>query len=911
MDTSNFENKDVPNDQEFLIGNKEEVETLRFLLLQERDAKKNLEIELRALHEECEQLKEKLGKSRKKLTDIKKKRGIFSFNIKNIERALLDAAFPHLPSKIRVSLFPHVVEDITLIRESEFFEERWYLSQKPNAVPPGMDAASHYYLHGARLALDPGPRFSTRGYKDRHADVARNGINPLVHYVKYGAAEGREIVDSIGSSPVAVPDGTSDYVFENPVEPPAPMRMQMASADEPAFNWEHWKDMSLESGRDAVEFGGAIVGYLDQADAESVFAKFSPAASAFCILAGMNSDSAVSFKSAGGSDRRANLPNALNELSDAPGLSPVLHGEEGVISDIWYIGGHDLRVRFDADQSSEADGKIVRFFQAAADANLKLLAEVAVEAGKMCLQDVPLLGRLQPILVCVTTAEGALTGLHLIPFPTLCRGGLHYSELLAASEGRCYLDALAAYSGQLMKDYFASLQTGFADGVGRLIVDLRGANGSEELFTEELKRWIRSLFGLSLEPGPADEGNDRAVEYLKASLLEVESRGPGRDSAGGLELTIPADSIPTIRALVAGGLKSVSQEPVGRSFIVADRLTLLPKWKVGMPAGDRAIAQSQSPDFSSQTYPVLTGVQAQDDGGNGDDISFPLSIRYCDPAFFDEPLLLFPVAPDFRKHLLQPPGLDAEPEIRVVVPVRGRRPEQLTALLQSLRQQRGHFRLKVTLVPEGGSAVPTDVREQAVRMGFSEHDVTIREPSGWGGWAAADGEAFVLFASSSIVLFDPRTIETLLAIAGDETAASVGCTIVHEHVHKKKGSTFDGLGGLLVQEKGGTVAAEWIKSSEVNSIFSQATYPVLANSGSFMLLRADTVKTLADVPIFPGSAEELGHALGSRLVGQGYINLCTSLVSVGDCRPLPNLPLVPVDPAASRAARICILEAIQ
>jgi glycosyltransferase involved in cell wall biosynthesis len=49
----------------------------------------------------------------------------------------------------------------------------------------------HYLLQGADKGFDPGPFFSSRGYFDSHFDVAQAGMNPLVHFLRYGQFEGR------------------------------------------------------------------------------------------------------------------------------------------------------------------------------------------------------------------------------------------------------------------------------------------------------------------------------------------------------------------------------------------------------------------------------------------------------------------------------------------------------------------------------------------------------------------------------------------------------------------------------------------------------------------------------------------------------------------------------------------------
>ncbi len=85
-----------------------------------------------------------------------------------------------------------LARDIRLLESSTYFDAAWY--QQGNAATSGFGrpaGAAHYLLQGADAGLDPGPLFSTRGYLSSHPDVALAGMNPLVHFLRYGQYEGR------------------------------------------------------------------------------------------------------------------------------------------------------------------------------------------------------------------------------------------------------------------------------------------------------------------------------------------------------------------------------------------------------------------------------------------------------------------------------------------------------------------------------------------------------------------------------------------------------------------------------------------------------------------------------------------------------------------------------------------------
>ena len=84
-----------------------------------------------------------------------------------------------------------LVADDEAIRQSGLFDEAWYLKRHPDVRKKGMDPIKHYLRYGASEGRDPGAGFSTKGYLRRYPDVATSGLNPLLHYVRYGIAEGR------------------------------------------------------------------------------------------------------------------------------------------------------------------------------------------------------------------------------------------------------------------------------------------------------------------------------------------------------------------------------------------------------------------------------------------------------------------------------------------------------------------------------------------------------------------------------------------------------------------------------------------------------------------------------------------------------------------------------------------------
>ena len=71
-----------------------------------------------------------------------------------------------------------------------FFDAAWYRARYPK-IASGDNPLLHYLQRGGFEGYDPNPDFDSAWYLANNPDVAASGLNPLVHFVHYGAREGR------------------------------------------------------------------------------------------------------------------------------------------------------------------------------------------------------------------------------------------------------------------------------------------------------------------------------------------------------------------------------------------------------------------------------------------------------------------------------------------------------------------------------------------------------------------------------------------------------------------------------------------------------------------------------------------------------------------------------------------------
>ncbi|TDK39134.1 glycosyltransferase [Rhizobium deserti] len=96
------------------------------------------------------------------------------------------------------------------IAESGEFNRDFYNQQYPDVARSKIDPLRHYIRYGAGEGRNPSARFDTQFYMSANPDVASSGLNPLFHYVVHGKIEGRS----------AAPAGTSSLteaaLFDEP-----------------------------------------------------------------------------------------------------------------------------------------------------------------------------------------------------------------------------------------------------------------------------------------------------------------------------------------------------------------------------------------------------------------------------------------------------------------------------------------------------------------------------------------------------------------------------------------------------------------------------------------------------------------------------------------------------------------------
>lgn len=80
-----------------------------------------------------------------------------------------------------------------IIKDSGFFDEKHYLFTNSDVRAKDIDPIDHYLRFGANEGRNPSALFNTKYYLQENPDVAENEFNPLMHYILFGQKENRKI----------------------------------------------------------------------------------------------------------------------------------------------------------------------------------------------------------------------------------------------------------------------------------------------------------------------------------------------------------------------------------------------------------------------------------------------------------------------------------------------------------------------------------------------------------------------------------------------------------------------------------------------------------------------------------------------------------------------------------------------
>jgi len=86
---------------------------------------------------------------------------------------------------------PDDAAQLTELADSGLMDARWYRARYPDIAAAGIDPIIHFHRYGATEGRWPNRYFDTSWYAAQNPDVVPSGLNPVIHYHRHGDREGR------------------------------------------------------------------------------------------------------------------------------------------------------------------------------------------------------------------------------------------------------------------------------------------------------------------------------------------------------------------------------------------------------------------------------------------------------------------------------------------------------------------------------------------------------------------------------------------------------------------------------------------------------------------------------------------------------------------------------------------------
>lgn len=773
-------------------------------------------------------------------------------------------------------------EDVALLKSSPFFDAEWYADKYPQAATHGMTPERHYLHIGAFDDHDPSPRFRSAWYLATYADVADNRLNPLIHFLRYGQAEGRKATPKDGIMAAALsPDDSASAA-------------QTAAGDaQSAID-----AIKPKPGHLLVSLQGHTMGMVPQ---DWTVAPPEPlqALLAMALLHGWDDRVAIDLRPALKTSSRRELPPFLvwNFTTLAAFKSAGAY-----VADGWFAGDHDLRLRIEPQEGGEFIGThLLRFHQSDA-AGMAMCGESLLRDYGPTFIDVKFANPYKPLLITVTDEAGVLVDSALIPFPSLLRGGAHHAEVVAMGERAARMVDLIDLSDGLFREAVNWDDDATPFSIARIDIDLRGALGSERIFDPLVCDWLADIFKLGISTINPDSVTERRVRSnMTKTLAARDERSPAivqamtdRRLAGHTTLVVPHDSLPTLAVLASRRLSPTGADPVSGCFLTADATTGRPNLSVSIPTLP-ALDRMQPNRVTS--YPRLVPKSANKKPAANPirHCLWPLAIRFINTTA-NQALTFLPHAPDASTPPLKfALAADERARTNVVAIVSAQAGlAALERMLPSLAAQTDAANLHVVV------AIGQDMASQSTKIErllgalfpnrYTVANCRSMRPAAQMNeavLAASPDTTHLLFIDAAMVLHDPRTLDTLLALATRDGVASVGCPHVRQMSDKDRLTVSAGAYfpvRLSLNSNPGVMFEE----PRTPTIMVHATLPVAANNLRLAMVSFSVWQKLGGLthrlyPIIGGDIE-----FGLKAAAKGHIHLNTSAITVTDSASRPG-----------------------
>jgi hypothetical protein len=712
-----------------------------------------------------------------------------------------------------------------LIRSSLMFDAEWYLRTYPDVAKAAVDPLIHFVTTGWRERRDPGPEFSTSGYLKTNPDVAEAGVNPLLHFLEFGNFEGRVSSAHYG--------GRQPAAVSAKFGPAAPC-ISLPLLHDRRTRWR--RSCQLDRGRqDLFLASDCAVGYAADPGTRTALRK------AFALLGKLSG-----YGRGTSAAKETSLPQSAEELLDS-----------------WFVNMGQLRTRWHCENFPV----VARAYQ-----RDPLRSGALVEVGEAILTssldvlDAHVRNRFFPLLLIFAEPEGRIRGAKMLVFPSLCRGGIHYPELLcsAAAPGAAVNPMTV---GELLGHRLLRLLHGGKPSISQIKVEVTGGDGRGPLFQADGQLWLRRVLQIGVEP-IINANSSRADQYLAktVALRSSRLRIPGEAT-----LMIAGNMIPTIAALTElYQLGDDGPDEIAVPFIIAPPDPSRPAFLMEFPR-EMTLGMVEL-QVCGAAWPRLRR------GLNGRLPRMIVSAAIAQPKTksVTNAELLVP-----RVRLPSSDCADGRAAVTWLIEASGWPKQGLACAVHALSLQAGGGADSLTFL-----GVPDTVSLSTARERFAGRIKVIVDTETA---VAATSTPLIGYVGAGIILHENCATLELASLLSNDAIATASCVVVNARQSAAAFHVLIADGGALATPSGTTL--EWREYQDVIAHLMGINYPVAAPTREFWLAQRSCVEQWITAP----EAE-----LGSRF------HVCCSSVTVAQISPRSERVLPSFVPCApkSRVARV-------
>ena len=713
---------------------------------------------------------------------------------------------------------------VALLQRSALFDGQWYLRNYPDVAENGLDPARHYLDFGWREGRDPSPHFSTSDYLRANADVAHSGSNPLLHFIEFGYSEGRGRTKHRAPVPRVPSPG-------EPFGEAAPCFSQRLADDLPV-RWR--RSIQFEtSSADLVVVNDLPIGLAadvrQRVEVEGAFANLR---------------------------RLSGYAQSLSHRAELSVREPACS-----IADAWYIDQGRLRTRWHSTHGPV----VIRAYQhdPQNDGRLAMVGEGLCRSA-IDIVDVALCNSYFPLLFIIAEPGGIFWASQLLAFPSLCRGGLHYAELLAVSDvgesNESQSLDLVGHGRALSAKLLSICEGEFPPLISALVVDLVGADGAQPLFQSDFQVWLARVARISL--GSSGTARRDSGQDFLASAFETSSEFV-RASKGG-SLVLAPDMIPTISSLVAASACDEGEPAeTALSLIVSEPNPSQPATLFKLPLIVTGALRGGLAEYP-RAWPVLRPGKHQ--GFLGPPPVAAIRLR-SERELADAELLV-------PSSSVQVPASSNTPSIIWLIWPEDWSEVALSEALEALALQGGANRHEIVFIGQAGP--------EAIRIAKRQFENRVHLAKSVEAGLHNLRLPLVGYLGPGVVLHDQRCSLLLSALFEDATVATASCVGVHSESRGKRWN-------VTVADAGSSTGGMPIQASDVQKMWRGA-YPVARPPRDFWISRRELLEEWV--------------ASGDATLRSDATHVCTSLVTVSLLAKYQSRQPSIQPPAASLASHI-------